>query len=1079
LGQASLPLSRTTWNASAPAGWTDSGTGSYTSSFACTGDNSGKLDDSGDYYQVNFDSQPGEMIFKLKSASMSGESKLTVEESTDGSSWTSIGNYGTCASCIAITDCNDISLTLNSSSRYVKWTYTKVNGNCVFDDVSIASGGSTPLITVTPTILTGFTYVEGSGPSDEQSFTISGENLTADISIAATTNYEISTGTGGSFSATNPIELTQTGGTVAEETIYVRLKAGLSVGDFNNEDIIASSTDATNKTVTCSGSVAAPPDPEPSNHVTSFTATANGHNQIDLTWNDNDGAQAADGFLIVGKTGAGSFYAPDDGTDPADDTDWSDNNFNVKVAHGVGSYSVTGLDAETTYDFKIYPYTNSGSNIDYKTDGTVPTANAETDELTAGLQLTAANTVYLIDFENTVAGVNNGQFNGSGFTPTPGAGQLNSDAWAMTGMSDGALDFGGIKTSGDFARGTSTGGVTTGGTYAFEVSTGNYALGVQPGSSDWASGALTLRLQNQTGVEVSSLTIGYKVYIYNDQARSNNFNFSYSDDDDTYTDIPALDLISTEVADGSPSWKSYYRIIKLSGLSLVDNGLFYLRWSGADFGGSGSRDEFALDDISIVANPTAALAIQGSYEELVVGANTEIVIEAGNTLSIDGTLTNNAGSLLVLQSPESNNAAGSLIVDTYSGTGEIRAERYISGYTTSEDGWHLFASPVNIFVVAGSDFEPSSVLNEEDDLYYWDEAQSSAGLWMNYKEGAFNFEAGKGYLLAFKNNGKRNIQGIPHNTDVALSNLSYTNPSEGSTYHLLGNHFTSALTWTAANWNRTAIGGVAKVMNVSNGSYIDINDGGVIPAMQGFFVEVTNGTNAITIPKAAQSHSAQTWYKSTSTEKIILQATEIENDLSQQNVIILNPESDGSYKSEYDGRFLPLYAPELYTMKGSKKLSTSTLPVPDENSSIPVYFETNGAFQFNIELLEAPMQNIIYLTDNQTGVQHNLSENPVYSFTSNEGDNPNRFLIHFGALSLDESSLTTAAHAYVHNSSLNVLNASGQTQVDIIDLQGRTLQSSSFRAEGLYSQPISLPTGVYVVRVMDEKGMRTAKVVVE
>jgi hypothetical protein len=35
-----------------------------------------------------------------------------------------------------------------------------------------------------------------------------------------------------------------------------------------------------------------------------------------------------------------------------------------------------GLMANTTYYFAIYPYTNFGSNIDFKTDGSAPTANA-------------------------------------------------------------------------------------------------------------------------------------------------------------------------------------------------------------------------------------------------------------------------------------------------------------------------------------------------------------------------------------------------------------------------------------------------------------------------------------------------------------------------------------------------------------------------------------------------------------------------------------------------------------------------------------------------------------------------------
>lgn len=103
-----------------------------------------------------------------------------------------------------------------------------------------------------------FYYINGSGPSAEKSFEISGTNLTANISITPPANYEISTGTGGLFVATNPITLTQSGGNVASTTIYVRLKSGLAVGDYNTENITATSTDAADKIVTCSGTVTAP-----------------------------------------------------------------------------------------------------------------------------------------------------------------------------------------------------------------------------------------------------------------------------------------------------------------------------------------------------------------------------------------------------------------------------------------------------------------------------------------------------------------------------------------------------------------------------------------------------------------------------------------------------------------------------------------------------------------------------------------------------------------------------------------------------------------------------------------------------
>lgn len=112
----------------------------------------------------------------------------------------------------------------------------------------------TPTINVSTSSLTGFTYVEGAGPSAEQSFTIEGSNLTADISIAAPTNYEISETSGSGF--TNSITLTQSSGSVATTTIYVRMVSGLmNANSPFNETVTATSAGATDATVDVEGTV--------------------------------------------------------------------------------------------------------------------------------------------------------------------------------------------------------------------------------------------------------------------------------------------------------------------------------------------------------------------------------------------------------------------------------------------------------------------------------------------------------------------------------------------------------------------------------------------------------------------------------------------------------------------------------------------------------------------------------------------------------------------------------------------------------------------------------------------------------
>lgn len=252
-GQATLPVTRTSWIGSEPTGWSQANTTDRTTTSACTGNDASIFDSSTDETTVFFTGTPSDLTFKLNKQSLTGAvSKMTVEESANGSSWTLIGNYGAVSPQTVITDCGDITVALLTTTRYVRWSYTKGTGNCDLDDVSITASTSTPTITLSPTTLTGFTYVFGNGPSAEQSFTAAGTNLTANIAVAAPTNYEVSTTSGSGFGTS--VTLTPSSGTVSATTIYTRLKAGLAVAAYN-ESITASSTGASNKTVALTGSI--------------------------------------------------------------------------------------------------------------------------------------------------------------------------------------------------------------------------------------------------------------------------------------------------------------------------------------------------------------------------------------------------------------------------------------------------------------------------------------------------------------------------------------------------------------------------------------------------------------------------------------------------------------------------------------------------------------------------------------------------------------------------------------------------------------------------------------------------------
>lgn len=112
--------------------------------------------------------------------------------------------------------------------------------------------------------------------------------------------------------------------------------------------------------------------PEPSNYPTNFAAAVEGLD-ITLTWTEVGGEQLPSKYLVVASTG--SITVPTDGNPVPND------NLHQNVNVGAERVTFSGLQSNTTYHFAIFPYTNSGANIDYKTDGSYPTANATTQNV--------------------------------------------------------------------------------------------------------------------------------------------------------------------------------------------------------------------------------------------------------------------------------------------------------------------------------------------------------------------------------------------------------------------------------------------------------------------------------------------------------------------------------------------------------------------------------------------------------------------------------------------------------------------------------------------------------------------------
>ena len=536
----------------------------------------------------------------------------------------------------------------------------------------------------------------------------------------------------------------------------------------------------------------------------------------------------------------------------------------------------------------------------------------------------------------------------------------------------------------------------------------------------------------------------------------------------------------------------------------IDEEAAPLTWTGSasnEWNNSGNWNLVEIPgaycDVIIPINKVVNLNsdLPAECKDLLIGAGAVLTIEAGKTLTVNGTLTNNAGITgLIMKS----DAGGTASLKHNTANVSASFERYLNNadWTDWKDGWHFISSPV-----AAQAISPNFIVDppSDYDVYTWHEPSN---LWGNFKNvtepptwstantinnglsnSSSNFLAGKGYMVAYNSPDVKSCTGFLNVADITVQDLTITGTNNANrSWHLLGNPFSCALTWDAsADWKFTNIAGAAKIWNEALQSYSDLTStpASSIPATNGFMVQVSSGTGNLTLPASKRAHSAQAFYKNTdSIPQILLVAAPLDKSSGQQSTVCFLPEASENFDLMYDSEFLAGYAPKFYSVSGDLKLSTNSLPSINEEVVIPFGFVKNEASNFSIELAKTIEGQALYLSDLKTNTVHKFNNNPVYSFNSEEGDNPNRFLLYFGAVGIGEQPVLETLQTYISGGYLYLLMTDGSALLQVFDTLGRLLQSKTISGDGLYSQPFNLPSGVYVVRLLGEHKAKIAKVFV-
>jgi fibronectin-binding autotransporter adhesin len=421
---------------------------------------------------------------------------------------------------------------------------------------------------------------------------------------------------------------------------------------------------------------------------------------------------------------------------------------------------------------------------------------------------------------------------------------------------------------------------------------------------------------------------------------------------------------------------------------------------------------------TIPANTFAGNTVMG------LTINNSAGVTLGGALNISGIVSPasgvlNAGGYLTLLSSSSQTA---LVSGTGNGSisGNINIQRYIS----NTFGYKYMSSPVGGATVSQLSGYLSTTATIPA-IYRYDENNMNAGAaisgWVNYATGSNPLNIMEGYAV---NLGSTASTGVVTLTGT-VNNGSYSktlynhNRIYTQGFNLVGNPYPSPIDWNAASgWTRTNIDGAIYFFSANgdeySGTYSSYTNGiagadgdNIIPAMQGFFVHVSNGmasgtlgmNNSVRINKMNPSFkSAEVDYR-----KILRFNASFDGNTSIPDPFVLyfDPSSTTNFDPESDALKLMntnQSVPNIYAItQDVNQLSISGMPMPtDSLTRIPLGVKVlkNGWINFSAKDIEQlPASFYLYLYDSENKSYNDLKMSPNYRFYLTSGEYNQRFAL--------------------------------------------------------------------------------------
>lgn len=381
-------------------------------------------------------------------------------------------------------------------------------------------------------------------------------------------------------------------------------------------------------------------------------------------------------------------------------------------------------------------------------------------------------------------------------------------------------------------------------------------------------------------------------------------------------------------------------------------------------------------------------------------------------------------------------------------------KKHITG--TEAEGWYTISSPVgnvNHTDVVG-------LLNGTHDLYYYNEKDM---MWENVKDTEDNtyteLKNGQGYLYANSVNTDLLFKG-PLNTAAVTYSISYTEGNSLAGFNLIGNPFTYNITKSNMSGASLAEG----FYTLSNqGAWQTNAESATIAPMQGALIKATEETTAnFTIaPNSAK--------RSESENKGQIKI-EVSNGNYNDVAYVSFNEGIGLDKINHRNAEIPM----VYIPVDGVNYAIATMS--HDVNEIPVSFKaaTMGEYTIGVEAQDCEYA-MMTLVDRFTGIETNLLIED-YTFIAKSNDSAERFII---KLAMDNSNGEANENfAFINNGMMYIYNIEGQGTVSVYDVTGRPVAEYNVATSANISTS-DFAAGMYIIRMSDENGVKTQKIVVE